>query len=127
MLRKILLCLIFTLIFPNYSTANEYFKHGISIFGNLKYSKNFRHFDYTNPRAKKSGHIKLASSGTFNSLNPFILKGIAPAGIDYLYDSLMEKSADETSSMYPLIAKSVKISKNGQSDQSVKNYLRNSS
>ena len=106
---KLLFCAIFTLILPNYSMANEDFKHGISIFGDLKYKKNFKSFDYVNLKAKKRGHIKLASSGTFNSLNPFILKGIAPAGIDYLYDSLMESSSDEISSMYPLIAKSVKI------------------
>ncbi len=110
---KLLLFLTFIIAFPNYSTANNDFKHGISIFGDLKYKKNFKHFDYVNPSARKHGHVRLASSGTFNSLNPFILKGIAPAGIDYLYDSLMENSLDEPSSMYPLVAKAVKINNRG--------------
>ncbi len=107
---KILFCLVFTLISPNYSVANDYFKHGISIFGDLKYKKDFQHFDYVNLHAKKRGSVKLASSGTFNSLNPFILKGIAPAGIDYIYDTLMVSSDDEISSMYPLVAKGVRVS-----------------
>lgn len=86
------------------------YKHGISTFGELKYSKNFRHFDYVNPVAPKAGEVKFGSEGTFNNLNSFILKGVNAAGLSYLYDSLMENSEDEISSYYGLIAKSAKIS-----------------
>ena len=85
------------------------FKNGISIFGDLKYSSDFRHFDYVNPSAPKGGEIKYGAEGTFNNLNPFILKGISAAGMEMVFDSLMESSADEISSKYGLVAKSVKL------------------
>lgn len=91
------------------SLADEGFSHGISAFGKLKYKKDFKHFDYVNPDAPKKGEIKFGSEGTFNSLNPFILKGIAASGISYIYDSLMSSSDDEISSQYPLIASGVRI------------------
>ena len=86
------------------------FKRGISIFGDLKYPDNFKHFDYVNPDAPKGGQVKYGVEGTFNNLNPFILKGIAAAGMEMVFDSLMEGSADEISSKYGLIAESVRLS-----------------
>jgi microcin C transport system substrate-binding protein len=91
------------------------FKHGISIFGDLKYPSNFKQLDYVNPSAPKGGSIKYGVEGTFNNLNPFILKGITAAGMEMNFDSLMENSADEISSKYGLIAKSVKLSDNKKS------------
>lgn len=85
------------------------YQHGMSVFGDLKYPKNFQNFDYVNPNAPKAGSIKLGSEGTFNNLNSFILKGVNAAGLSYLYDSLMEGSEDEISSCYGLIAESVKL------------------
>ena len=90
--------------------AGDNFNYGISIFGDLKYDINFKHFDYGNPLAPKRGVLNLGVEGTFNSLNPFILKGIAASGIDYIYDSLMQASEDEISSYYPLIANSAALS-----------------
>jgi microcin C transport system substrate-binding protein len=112
MFRKILPILtIFFFISNNLgnSFAAE-FKHGISIFGDLKYQPNFKHFDYTNPNAPKGGEVKYGVEGTFNNLNPFILKGISAAGMEMTFDSLMENSADEISSKYGLIAETVKLS-----------------
>ena len=111
---KILFSLFLAISFPNYSMANNDFKHGISIFGDLKYGPDFKNFDYVNPNARKGGTVKLAAQGSFNSLNPFILKGIAPSGINYIYDTLMEGSSDEISAMYPLVASAVNISANGR-------------
>jgi microcin C transport system substrate-binding protein len=89
---------------------SEGFKHGISIFGDLKYPRNFQNFDYVNPQAPKGGAVKFGVEGGFNSLNSFILKGLPASGLNYLYDSLMEASEDEISTRYALIAKAVKIS-----------------
>ncbi|MFT7087209.1 MAG: microcin C transport system substrate-binding protein [Rickettsiales bacterium] len=112
MLKRILLILtIFCFISNSFAgESNSNFRHGISIFGDLKYSENFSHFDYVNPDAPKGGGIKYGAEGTFNNLNPFILKGISAAGMEMNFDSLMEGSADEISSKYGLVAKSVKIS-----------------
>ena len=109
MLKKLFI-LFFLFLKPYYSMAGDNFNYGISIFGDLKYDINFKHFDYGNPLAPKRGVLNLGVEGTFNSLNPFILKGIAASGIDYIYDSLMQASEDEISSYYPLIANSAALS-----------------
>ncbi len=109
MIKKFFFATLLIAIIPNLSKADDNFKRGISIFGDLKYGANFKHFEYVNPSAKKGGLVKMGAEGTFNSLNPFILKGISASGIDYLYDSLMEGSDDEISSRYGLVAESVMI------------------
>lgn len=86
--------------------------YGISIFGDLKYPANFKHFDYVNPNAPKGGEFKYGVEGTFNSLNPFILKGASATGMDMIFDTLMESSHDEISSKYGLIAQSASLSAN---------------
>jgi len=91
------------------ANANEVFNHGISTFGDLKYSKNFQHLDYVNPDAPKGGDVKFGVEGGFNNLNSFILKGIAASGLSYLYDSLMEGNDDEISARYGLIAEGVRL------------------
>lgn len=109
MFRKIFPILaIFFFISNNLEAAQ--FSQGISIFGDLKYPPNSKHFDYVNPNAPKGGEVKYGLEGTFNNLNPFILKGIAAAGMEMVFDSLMEGSADEISSKYGLIAEGVNLS-----------------
>jgi len=111
LVKKFIHTFIFLLLtfFSTSSLANEGFYYGISIFGDLKYSKNFQHFEYVNPQAPKGGVVHFGADGTFNNLNQFILKGVSAAGLSYLYDSLMEGSDDEISSRYGLIAESVKL------------------
>nr|WP_264622962.1 extracellular solute-binding protein [Marinobacter santoriniensis] len=77
--------------------------------GEPKYPKGFSHFDYVNPDAPKGGTLKLSVyANGYDSFNPFDIKGIAAAGITtYLYDTLLESSADEPFSEYGLIAESV--------------------
>ncbi|MGH7786958.1 MAG: extracellular solute-binding protein [Candidatus Binatia bacterium] len=81
--------------------------HGIAMHGDLKYGPAFKHFDYVNPAAPKGGEIKRAVVGTFDSFNPFIIKGNPDAGSGQLYDTLLTASADEPFSEYGLLAESV--------------------
>ena len=83
--------------------------HGLSIYGALKYGPGFKHFDYVNPDAPKGGDVRLAAIGTFDNLNPFVLKGVAAAGIAQLFDTLMVGAADEASSEYGLVAESIEV------------------
>jgi microcin C transport system substrate-binding protein len=100
---------------PNESVEiapSAYKQHGIAMHGDLKYSKEFTHFAYANPEAPKGGKIKLAATGTFDSLNPFIVKGHSAAGMSYLgqgflYDSLTVQSNDEPFSQYGSVAKEI--------------------
>lgn len=103
-------CLLFSALLVTLPTPSfAQLSHGVSIFGDLKYPKKFKHFDYVNPDAPKGGKVKLASIGTYDSLNPFILKGVAAEGVDLLFDTLTTSAADETSSAYGLLAESIEI------------------
>ena len=67
-------------------SANIYAKKEsyMSLGSTPKYQKNFTHFDYVNPKAKKGGTYKQAARGTYDSFNPFILKGLSASGIRLL-------------------------------------------
>jgi microcin C transport system substrate-binding protein len=84
-------------------------RHGLSLFGDLKYPPNFTHFDYVNPNAPKGGTVKYASIGTFDTLNPFQLKGNKADGLGLLFDTLMAPSYDEPASEYGLVAESAEV------------------
>jgi microcin C transport system substrate-binding protein len=81
--------------------------HGIAMHGDLKYGPDFEHFDYVNPAAPKGGEMKQAAIGTFDSFNPFIIRGTPAAGIAEIYDTLLASSADEPFSEYGLLAETV--------------------
>ena len=112
-LQKIKFIFCFLLIFIGKSYAGEFspkeFLYYISLFEKPKYPVNFSHFDYTNPSAKQGGTIKFATEGGFNSLNPFLLKGIPAEGLSYLYDTLTEASEDELGVRYGLVAEKIKL------------------
>lgn len=75
-----------------------------------KYKDDFKHFDYVNPDAPKTGELTLSAFGNYSTLNPYVLKGIAPAGItDLMIEPLMEQSWDEPYSVYGLIAQDIKL------------------
>lgn len=86
-------------------------RHGISAFGDLKYPPGFQHFDYVDPAAPKGGRMALVGGAlTFDSFNPFILKGEAAQGVaDLVFESLMVRAHDEPDAMYAAIARSADI------------------
>lgn len=97
-------------------------RHGLSVFGDLKYPADFHHFDYVNLTAAKGGVFSTIptvrannqSYFTFNSLNAFILKGEGAQGMDLTFAALMMRAADEPDAIYGLAAKSVQISPDKQ-------------
>ena len=100
--------LIGFLFFSSFSFSETLIKsHGISSFGNLKYSKNFTHLDYVNPKAPKDGEISTWAFGTFDSLNRYIVKGNAAGSGNIFIETLMTETADEPDSMYGLLAESI--------------------
>lgn len=84
-------------------------RHGMSMHGDLKYGPGFKHFEYANPAAPKGGDVRLAAIGTFDNLNPFILRGVAAAGLGGTFDTLMAGSLDEAFSQYGLIAETIEV------------------
>ncbi len=96
------------LLTSNSQSHAEDWRHGLSLFGTLKYGPDFPHFDYVNPDAPKGGSMRRATVGSFDTLNPFNIKGTPAAFSSIIYDSLLVSSADEPSSEYGLLAEAVK-------------------
>ncbi len=69
-----------------------------------KYPANFKHVDYVNPDAPKGGTFRESAMGSFDSLNPFISKGVPADNITLLYDTLAQQGLDEPITEYGLIA-----------------------
>ncbi len=83
--------------------------HGVSVFGDLKYPSGFAHFDYVNPNAPKGGTLRLWGLDTFETLNPFILKGRKEPWNALIFDTLMARAFDEPDALYGLLARSVEL------------------
>ena len=101
--------LAFTLLTPLAASAEDGITKtwAIAEFGEPLYGEDMEHWPYANPDAPKGGKITLGAFGSFDTLNPYILKGEFPGSIGLIYDSLMEGSGDELVSHYGLIAESV--------------------
>ncbi len=83
--------------------------HALAMHGVPKYQPGFKHFDYVNPNALKGGMVRQAAVGSFDSLNPFIIKGDSAFGIGSIYESLTTASADEAFTRYGLLAESMEL------------------
>ncbi len=82
-------------------------RHAIAMHGEPKYPPGFTHFGYVNPNAPKGGELRMAAQGTFDNLNPFIVKGVEAAGSELPFETLLTSSADEPFSEYGLLAETI--------------------
>jgi microcin C transport system substrate-binding protein len=91
------------------AATSHTWKHGLSLFGELKYPDSFKRFDYVNAEAPKTGIARLGVFGTFDNFNQVVsgVKGSIAAGIDQIYDTLMVAALDEVSTEYGLLAEAV--------------------
>ena len=83
--------------------------HGIAMHGSPKYAAGFSHLDYANPDAPQGGTLRLAATGTFDSLNPHIVRGTPAAGLNYIHETLLKRVWDEPFTLYGAIAESVEV------------------
>jgi peptide/nickel transport system substrate-binding protein len=89
--------------------------YGIAMHGDPALPADFKHFPYVNPDVKKGGRISYGVVGTFDNLNPFILKSMRttargmwdPEFGNLVYESLMQRSSDEPFTLYGLLAQTV--------------------
>jgi len=85
-------------------------RHGLSLFGDLKYPAGFKNFEYVNPNAPKGGIVRLGTPGTFDNFNRMVagVKGVFAAGATLINETLMAPALDEVSTEYGLLAEAVK-------------------
>ncbi len=118
-MRHLLLPVLLSLM-SHASMAAQAPHHCLSMHGSCKYPKDFKAFDYVNPNAPKGGILRLAEIGSFDSLNPFIVKGNPPAGLSLLsevlvYEPLMRRARDEPFSLYAGLAESYEMAEDRSS------------
>jgi peptide/nickel transport system substrate-binding protein len=85
-------------------------RHAIAMYGEPALPPGFTHLPYADPGATKGGRIVFGLQGTFDSLNAFVVRGVAPDAVQrYVVQSLLYRSADEPFTAYGLLAKSVEL------------------
>ncbi|WP_101777981.1 extracellular solute-binding protein [Sinorhizobium medicae] len=108
-----LVMLVAASIFANGALAAPV--HAIAMYGEPALPADFKHFPYVNPEVKKGGRIAYGVVGTFDNLNPFILKSMRttargmwdPGFGNLVHESLMQRSQDEPFTMNGLLAETV--------------------
>jgi microcin C transport system substrate-binding protein len=88
------------------ATEGLEWRHALSLFGDIKYPADFKHFDYVNPNAPKGGVARMISIGTFDNFNIAVagIKGSLAPSATLIYETLMTKSQDEVVTEYGLLA-----------------------
>ncbi len=86
------------------STGAPVRHHALSLVAKPKMGPDYKHFDWVNPDAPKGGVLREWEMGSFDSLNPFSIKGVPAEGLGRIYDTLMSVSPDEPATEYGLIA-----------------------
>lgn len=109
---------IFASIAPAQAEDNASPDYALSMHGDVALPADFTHFPYANPDAPKGGALKMGVVGTFDSLNPFVLKSMRTTArglfgdLDFgnlLYETLMQRSRDEPFTLYGLLAEKVAV------------------
>lgn len=85
-------------------------QHAIAMHGSAKHAPGFTHFPYVDPQAPKGGRVTLGYLGSFDSLNPYIIRGVSPPSLrELVFESLLARSGDEPFSLYGLIAETIEV------------------
>jgi microcin C transport system substrate-binding protein len=89
--------------------ASPVWRHGVSLFGDLKYPSGFKHFDYVNAHAPKGGSACQIALGPYDNFNMVVsgIKGSLVLGMEFIYQTLFVPALDEVSSEYGLLAEAV--------------------
>lgn len=91
-------------------------KTAIAIHGDAAFPEGFAQFDYVSPDAPKGGRLRLAQLGSYDNLNPLIIKGAPASGIrEFSIESLMARGLDEPFTLYGLIAETIDVADDGAS------------
>src|ERR1700758_44344 len=104
-------------------SQDKNWRHGLSLYGELKYQPGFKQFEYVNAAAPKGGTARQIALGTFDNFNTAVagVKGSLAAGVDLIYETLSVSALDEVSTEYCMVAEAVSFPSD---DSSVSYRLR---
>lgn len=84
--------------------------HGLALYDEPELPLGFDHFPHVEPEAPKGGTMTRAAVGSsFDSTNPFIIRGTPAIGISQIYDTLLESNPDEPFSAYGLLTEGIRL------------------
>ena len=83
--------------------------HALSLLGEPGLPADFPHWPWVNPSAPKGGELVRPAVGSFDSLNPYILRGTQAAGLLQVFDTLLASSLDEASTEYAHLASGIEL------------------
>ncbi len=106
--RHIAVIALLAVLLPQQAWAERV--NGISMHGAPKYGADFSQLDYVNADAPKGGTLRLAKTGSFDTLNNNIITGTTAEGLEHLNDRLMQRVWDEPFTMYGLVAREIEVS-----------------
>ena len=94
---------------PATDKPDKIWRHGLSLFGDLKYPEGFKQFDYVNVHAPKGGAVRQIAIGTFDNFNQVVagVKGNIAGAIVLINEPLMTSAYDEVTGSYGLLAETV--------------------
>ena len=93
---------------PATAVTSDGTSYGIAMHGAPAMAADFTHMPYVNPDAPKGGRLVQGLSGTFDSLNPMIVRGLAVQQIrGFVIESLMARGNDEPFTLYGLLAERI--------------------
>lgn len=115
-MRFLFACLVLLFSAPALAQDAPAPQHAIALHGQPQHGPDFEHMSYVNPDAPKGGSLKVSAIGTFDSLNPFIVKGVPAGGLStnfvrsgFIYESLMQNAWDEPFTLYGILAESIEV------------------
>ena len=112
-IRTLALAAVFAALSSTISYAAP--KHGIVMLGEPALPTDFKNLPYANPDAPQGGTLKQATTGTFDSINPFIVKGNAATGVrTFVFESLMGRNWGEPFGLYGLLAETIDVTDDRQ-------------
>ncbi len=112
-IRTLALAAVFAALSSTFSYAEP--KHGIVMLGEPALPADFKNLPYANPDAPQGGTLKQATTGTFDSINPFIVKGNAATGVrTFVFESLMGRNWGEPFGLYGLLAETIDVTDDRQ-------------
>jgi peptide/nickel transport system substrate-binding protein len=112
-IRTLALAAVFAALSTTISSAEP--KHGMAMLGDPALPPDFKNLPYANPDAPQGGILKQAVTGTYDSVNPFIVKGNAVTGPrTFVFESLMGRNWGEAFTLYGLLAESIDVSDDRQ-------------
>jgi peptide/nickel transport system substrate-binding protein len=112
-IRSLLMTFAFAALFAQPAMADP--KPGIAMHGEPALAVDFKSLPYANPDAPQGGSLRQAVTGTFDSLNPFIVKGNPMQGArTYVVEGLLARNWGEAFSLYGLLAESIDVSDDRQ-------------